>query len=166
MLPLQIPPTPRNKNRGVSSSHHITSHLRCCRLHNPAAPRHQHLLSAGLQQRHRCRVIRLDVEVRRPQRAPLATPLDPVAVIKRFVARVLEPPPAPPTSGPPSASSASVTTTVTAVAPTAAVSASASSVATATSGRAAATTPTPIVEEDGRRQGQYNVNMPYKDATV
>lgn len=149
---VRFTPSSRNEIRGISS-HRITSHLRRCRLHYPAPPRHEHLLSAGLQQRHRCRIVRLDVEVRRPQRAPLATPLDPVAVIKRFVARVLESPAAPPTTRtPPPASSAPVTaTTVPAVAPTAvAPTAPASSVAAATaSGRAAATTPAPIVQEEG-----------------
>lgn len=149
--------TPQHTKKGTSIT--ITSHLRCCRLHHPAPPRHQHLLSAGLQQRHRRGIVRLDVEVRRPQRAPLATPFDPVAVVKCFVARVLEPPPAPPTTGPsPPASSAPISaTTVTAVAPAATATVSASAAATpvaaaTASGRAAATTPTPVVEENGREE--------------
>lgn len=139
-------------------------HLRLRRLHHPASPRHQHLLRASLQQSHRRRIVRFHVEVARPQRPPFAPPLDPVTIVQRLVARVLEPTPAPPAAGsapatPPPAPIASSATVTVAPTPTPSpITASAATAVTAaaSSRRAAAAAPTPTAFGGQEMEGARN----------
>lgn len=127
------------------------SHLR--RLSGtPAPPASQHLLRASFQQRNSSGIVRFHVKVAGPQSPPLAPPLDPFPVVKRLIAGVLEPSPAPSTARtppptPPStiAVSASIASTtpaspVPAASPT--VATSSSTIVATSSGRATAV-PTP-----------------------
>lgn len=132
---------PTNKHILIHLTCLIRSHLLLRRLTSPAPPRSKHLLRARLQQRHGGRIVRLHVEIARPQRSPLAPLFNPIPVIQRLVARVFKSSPTPPSAIATAAETPSTPTPTPAIATASITTTATAAVSTASGGAAAAPTP-------------------------